>query len=519
MRKSIGQKILKIFIVFNFISTHLRLFSFLIGAGIAALVIQQSIFFRWFGYETIPGPITDEYDYVWQALSLRQYQLPVGWTLSRYIYDKPKYHSRGGDLEGFGIITEGKRVGLAEFKQNSTPLVAIKEIDYVKGREHMFFVAPFFDHPPLGGLIYSLGVNNTVKEFEQVKPADFRKPALNLAIITAILLFIFLYLITTNALVASLGVIIYSTVPTYLLATRTAFLENIAPPFILSHLILLFLALQLKYKKLAYLLIVASGLLAGLGALSKEPAVGFVIGSLILLVFNKIPKKIILVLLLSILTPILIYSGWGLWLQKDLFIDIFLANSSRGYFGALKLVAMMEALKFKNFPIDGWWIWGLFSFLMVSINIKQRNLLYLIVPLAMHLFLVLFLGSPNYPWYFLSSIPFLAACSAILIWQIYENPNIATALAFFLIPFSSSYYWGRVALSLEPSINHYRGAFLIFSLILLLRLKFGKYRIIRFTWFIFLAILIQKIVIFNEVFFPYLIAHWGNLPIPSLPNF
>lgn len=512
-----------VFVFFKFVATHFKLLSFLVAASIAGLVIQQSVFFRWFGYETVPGPITDEYSYVWQALSLRQHQVPMGWTLSRFVYDKPEYHSRGGDLDGFGIITEGKKIGIKEFKQNSTPLVAIKQIDYVKGIEHMFFVAPFFDHPPLGGLIYSLGVKDTVEEVEQVKPSDFRQPAMTMAIITAVLLFIFLYLVTSNHWIAALGSIIYSTVPTYLLATRSAFLENTVPPFILAHLILLFLAIKsygkITDKKLNYLFLILSGFAGGLGVLAKEPAAGFVAGSLVLLVINKLPKKLMFMFLISAAIPVLAYIGWGLWLQKDVFIDIFLSNANKGYFGSLKVTTMLEALKFKDFPVDGWWVWGIISFLIISMNIKQKNLLFLIIPLASHLLLILFLGSPNYPWYFLSAIPFLAGCSAILIWQIYESPTIATSFAFFLIPFSSSYYWGRVALNLQPSITHYRWSFLVFVMALFVRLKFGKYRVVQVVWFVFLAILIQKIVVFNQVFFPYLIAHWGNLPIPSLPNF
>jgi len=31
--------------------------------------------------------------------------------------------------------------------------------------------------------------------------------------------------------------------------------------------------------------------------------------------------------------------------------------------------------------------------------------------------------------------------------------------------------------------------------------------------------IMYKIVIFSDVFIPYLIVHWGNLLIPSLPNY
>lgn len=507
----------------NILFSHLKIITLFVTIIISIIIIYQSLFYRWFGYETIPMPITDEFNYVWQALSLRQYGLPVGWVTFSYIYKEPKYQTRGANLEGLGIISEGKRIDLYQFQKDRRPLVAIEEINYLKGKEYMFFATPFFDHPPLGGLIYSLGENKNIKEFKQVKPAEFRRPALALAVITAILLFIFICLITDNPWIALLTVIIYSTVPTYLLATRTAFLENAEAPFILLHLIILFGAIQLQKRRTAFKVIpfifALSGFIGGLGFLVKEPALGFLIGSTILLIKNNVPKKYLSIFLIALFTPIVSYFIWGLWLQKDLFIEVLKANSERGYFGALKLVTMLEALKFKDFPTDGWWIWGLLSFLIISLKIKQSNLQFLIFPLLFHFLLILFLASPNYSWYFISMIPLLAGCSAIAIWQIIENPKIAISLAFFLIPFSSSYYWGRVSLSLPPSIAHYRYAFIIFSMLLIFRLVFSKHFTIKIIWYIFWAILIEKIITFNQIFMPYLISHWGNLPIPSLPNF
>lgn len=509
--------------LYGFIFSHSKLIIFLLVLTISIIVLYQSIFYRWFGYETIPAPITDEFDYAWQGLSLRQYGLPVGWTILAHIYNEPRYQSRKANLDKFGMIVDGERIDLRQFQKDRRPLIAVKEIDYTKGPEHMLFVAPFFDHPPLGGLIYSLGIGSEIKEFAEVKPAEFRRPALILAIVTATLLFIFICLITNNPWIAALAVIVYSTVPTYLLATRTAFAENVEPPFILTHLIVLFLAVRAHTKQLDKKLILSaltlSGFVGGLAFLVKESSIGFLLGSIVLLLINKLPKRYIVVFLLALLIPIGFYFSWGLWLQKDLFLGIFQAQSGRGYFGAIKLVTMFEALKFKNFPIDGWWIWGFLSFLLISIKIKHKNLLFLLIPLFSHFLLVLLLASSNYPWYFISMIPFLAGCSAILIWQIYEDPTIATAYAFFFIPFSSSYYWGRVALNLDQNITHYRYAFIIFTILLILRLIFGKFKIVKIIWFIFLSILIQKIITFNQLFIPYLMSHWGNLPIPSLPNF
>lgn len=521
---SVVKKTLSLLPFLKFISSHLKLISLIISIIILTVVLQQSSFYRWFGYETIPAPTnTDEFNYVWQGLSLRSSGLPIGWVTFSYLYREPKYRSRGGNVVGFNFVTEGKKIDLGEFQKDRKPLVAVEQINYNKGLEYMFFAAPFFDHPPLGGLIYSLGEGKDVKEFKQVKPAEFRRPALVLATVTSVLLFIFIFLVTDNPWVGLLSAIIYSTAPTFLLATRTAFLENVEPPFILVHLIILFLAVKIytnePSRKVVYLLFILSGLSGGLAFLAKEAALGFLIGSTILLIINKISKKVFLTFVLAEILPIASYFIWGIWLQKDLFLDVLKANSERGYFGAIKLVTMLEALKFKDFPVDGWWVWGLLSFFIISVKIKQKSLLFLIIPLLFHLLLLLFLGSPNYPWYLISLIPFLAGCSAIVIWQVYEKPNIALNLVFFLIPFSSSYYWGRVALSLPPSIAHYRYTFAVFFFVFVLRWLYGKNSIVKIIWVVFWVLMIKKIYTFNQLFIPYLISHWGNLPVPSLPSF
>lgn len=488
---------------------------------LSLVIIKQSLFYRWFGYETIPTPITDEYDYAWQGMSLRTYGLPIGWTMFDGVYRDDKLDPRQIDLVNFAM-NDGSPVDLKRFLSDHRPLFAIKDLDYQKGMETMFFAAPFFDHPPLGGLIYSTGIKSDITSLDQVKPNQFRYPALVAAAFTAVLIFIYSQLVTNNPIVGLLAVIIYSTVPTYSLATRTSFLENIISPFVLLHLISLCLFLKTTEKENKWIriaLLVLSGLFAGCAFLAKESAIGFLIGSFVLLLLNKVHWKKIFIFVIFSGLPILIYICWGLWLQKDLFINLLLTNSSRGYFGAIKLVTMLEALKFKNFPTDGWWIFGFISFILISVSKSAKKYQLVTIPLFANLLCVLLLGGPNYPWYLIACIPLLAISSAILVWRVFKYPSITNAFLFFLVPFSSSYYWGRVALRAVASINHYRYSLLAFVLFLSLRLKFPKSKVMQFIWFVFLAFLIRKIIIFNEVFFPYLIAHWGDLPVPNLPVF
>lgn len=550
----------------KFIQKNLKLISTVGAACLAAFVIYQGNYSRWIGYETIPTPPLDEFNYIWQAMSLRKYGVPVGWVTFTHLYKAPNFPSRGGNLAGFGVSYDGKIVDLKSFKKDPTPVVAIEQINYLKGPENIFFAAPFFDHPPLGGLLYSLDISKSAKTFEQIKTEDFRKPALYIASLVAVLLFVFLYQVTNNPWISLGGVLFYSTIPTYLLATRTASLENTIPPFILAHLILLILATDIYKRnqiKLSLLLIFISGLLGGAGILAKESALGFLIGSIVVMIINRFDRKQFFAILAGIAIPVIGYISWGLWLQKGLFLAVLATNSTRIDFGSLKFVSILGALRFKDFPLDGWWIWGFISMFIVLLNMHtNKRILFLILPLLAHLLLVLSLSGLNYPWYYLAMIPFLAACISVVMWQIYKKPDFVSVLAFFLIPVSSSLYWGYSVFHMPAKINSYRLTFIILMFSLAIRLFLGKNeplptasprfigrsnsritgasrqrqevlssvyprsklrdilarnKISPWLWGFSLIFLLYLLYKWNLRSLQFMIANWGKLPIESLP--
>jgi len=62
----------------------------LIALFVAAWITNKSLFLRWFGYERYPIPVTDEFTYVWQGISLRKHGLPMAWTLNTGVYQDKK---------------------------------------------------------------------------------------------------------------------------------------------------------------------------------------------------------------------------------------------------------------------------------------------------------------------------------------------------------------------------------------------------------------------------------------------
>lgn len=493
----------------------------LLAVLITILITAKSSHFRWLGYERIPKPILDEYNYIWQGLSIREYGLPVGWVTFEFLYQK---YLNMGKLDGLSINVGSGPTDLKSFKKENIPLMAIPELDWGEGKKQIFFAAPFFDHPPLGGLIFSQTIDKNTKSFQDVQPSQFRKGSLILAVINSILLFIFIYIVTSHPWIATLSVIIYSTIPSYVFGSRMSVLENVIPPFVLLHLILLTVFLKIKERinlNLGYLILFLSAFAGGLAALAKESAVGFLIGSLILLILRVIKepsKKGILFFSMGAAIPIISYVAWGLWIHSEMFLQVLSTNAHRISYGPLKLVSTLPALRFKDFPIDGWWIWGFISFFLSWISF-DRKYLPLLLPFTIHFLMVIFLDSPNYAWYYLGMVPFLASFTALNLYQIFKSPNLVLWITFFLIPLSSSFYWGNMVFRPPNNTLSYKILFLVLVLFVVLRLKFANKRCVHIVWTLFFLLLAYYLIKWNYQSIQFIIENWGKLPLESLPSF
>lgn len=470
---------------------------------------------RQIGYDKIPGnEVFDERDYALQGFSLRTTGIPIGWSLSGEYDTKPENNSRVS-LEGFSILVNDVRPSVSNFKTFPKPLVSVNEFDLGFGTEHVKLVQPFIDHPPLGGLIYSTGIPKDAKSFLDIKPEYYRKVSLYLAVTTSLLLFIYVLQIFENPWISTISVFVYNSVPSYLLVSRYALLENVVIPFSLITLnTLIFFIKTYKNDKVRLASLFASGFFAGLTALSKETGVAFFLTGMILLILNKIKGKHILLYSLFFLIPIVLYITWSLWLSPDLFKNVFLFNVSRDFVGEFNFINIFTFQWFKEFPYDGWWIWGFVSTIFLFFQKKYKTT-FLSIPLVISLFVVLFFSGINFPWYYFILVPYLAAASGCAIWQVIIKPNPALLAAFFLFPLSSSIYWGHTVFHLPPSLVKYRIIITLFTLASALRIYFSKIKIIKYLWIIGLVVLMILLVKLNHQGILYIISNWGNLKIPG----
>lgn len=471
---------------------------------------------RWIGHEIVPeNGIFDERDYALQGYSLRKTGIPIGWsTLPGY--DNMPDSNIGIKLDGFSILANGIKPNLSNFKNFPKPLVSINQFDVGLGMQHTRLVQPFIDHPPLGGLIYSLAIPDTAKGFLDIKPEYYRKVSQVLALITSVLIFVLAYQVFKNPLVSLLSLLVYNSAPMYSLISRYSLLENIVAPFSLSIIILLLMFFKFKgRRKLSLFILFLSGLISGLTILVKETGIAFVLAGVIILFLNKSGWRNIFIFLGAAALPIVCYLAYCLYYFPKLFWDIAILNTTRGFSGSLNFISIFSSMKVNNFSLDGWWIWGFIAMIFLSIY-GGRKSWYITIPFATHLLIVLFFSGLNYPWYYFALVPYLAIGSGYALWKMLFSPNPALVASFFLLPFSSSFYWGFT--TIHPHLNSvfYRIGLLFITCVVATRLIFTKNKWINYTWLAFMIILLITVFVWNSSSILYIIANRGVDIIPKM---
>ncbi|HUV42633.1 MAG TPA: phospholipid carrier-dependent glycosyltransferase [Patescibacteria group bacterium] len=493
-------------------------------------------FNRYIGYESIPSTtdIYDELNYIHAGYSFRQTGIPTAWSnLGCYLKSPGKTKQIFG-FDGINIRVNGQVPNIINAKKYNYPFSVVKEIDRGKGQEHILFVQPFLDHPILGSLIYSLGIKEKYESFEQFKSEDYRAVALTISLVSGFLIFILTFLLTNEVLPSFFAFIIYSIAPSFILSSRFALLENILIPISLANLIFLFLSQKVRSKRQQEAFIILAGVFSGLALMVKELGIFLLIANLYILVSSRAKiKKII-----YFLTPTVILGSsfyvYAFWLSPTLFNDLFFSQTSREFFGPLNLLVITKGLNFNNFPVDGFWLWGIISTAFIKLK-KRIKLNYVFVAAGSYLLTLLFFGGANYPWYYLPFIPFFSIAAGYELYKFIKSPTIISLIVFFTLPFSTALYWGYFSLNPEKNqIALYRFCIALFVIIFGIYrqrvkisdfvFKIAKNRIklltkpvylskaLSFLWFTFVAVFLLKTYQWSTRAILFIIENWGNLP-------
>jgi hypothetical protein len=518
----------------RFIKNKLPLILTLLALILLVFFSKKLFYFRWIGYESIPKTtiILDEKNYVAAGYSLRKTGIPTAWSnLNSYTLPKEKAINKVVDFNNVSLTVNGQEPSLNNKKIFDYPVFYVTNTDVGKGQESILLVQPFFDHPLLSGVFYSLWTKGEPSHFADFEVSDFRKGALFLGILTSLLIFFVAFLLTKNWLVAFFSFFIYSLGPTYVLSSRYALIENFLIP--LSLLTLLFLIVWQKYRKKAVWLILA-GVTTGLAISTKESGIFVLIMSLIILIKERLSfKKLLFYLIPSLLIGSSFYL-YALWLAPQLWTNLFFNQTGRGFFGPLAFLYSARQINFEGFPLDGFWLWGL---ILIPLSFFRKEKLSLpLISFLSYLLVFLIFGGLNYPWYYLPFIPFVVLASGYELYLLLSKPNIVSLLLFFLLPFSSAMFWGWTVFKNSGQAGFYRlalGFFLLGFLIfkaknlpwknykgrfanklnpLIKIFKFKEGLIFSLTWYIFFGFILYYTYKWSQQGIQYIIANWSNLP-------
>jgi len=496
---------------------------------------KKLFYFRWIGYELIPQTtnILDEKNYVAAGYSFRKTGISTAWSnLNSYKkLAEEKKINRAVDFDNVSITVSGQEPNLKNKKLFDYPVFYVTNTDVGKGQESILLVQPFLDHPPLSGIFYSLWTKDQPTHFADFKVADFRKGALFLGVFSGLLIFLCAFLLTKKWLISFFSFFIWSLAPTYVLASRYALIENLLIP--LSLLTLAFLIVFQKYRQNLLWLILA-GLTTGLAISIKESGIFVLLMGILILVKERLPfKKFLFYLVPSLVIGSSFYL-YALWLAPDLWLGLFFNQTGRIFFGPLNFLYSSTQIPFEGFPLDGFWLWGL---ILIPLSFfRKEKLSPVLIGFLSYLLVFLILGGNNYPWYYLPFIPFVVLASGYELYRLLTRPNLVSLLLFFLLPFSTVMFWGRMVYRNESQADFYRlslGFFLLaflcfkakdinwqkykgkfrFRLKPLIRVfQFKEGLIFKLVWYAFFGVILYFTYQWAGRSIQYIIANWGHLP-------
>ncbi len=495
-------------------------------------ILKQSFYLRSIGYDQIPDTnvILDEHTNVWHGLSIKSSGIPAAWSnIGAY------KNGSGGDVVGLNLaVADFRTPNLANFYNFPKPVYVLHPVFLGEGKtlKKVGFVQPYLDHPPFGALVLSSFVTRQIKTFDDLLPSDFRNGSLWLGVVTGGLIFLLAWQVTQSPAIGLISAAIYGSVPTFSLLSRYALLENVLNPLMLITLnLLIFTKSNIeKYneRKVHIIngLLILAGVFSGLTALTKIVGWFMLFVGIFLLYYWKVSSKKILLFAIPSIIIGLLYFAWGLYLDPKLFINIFLYQSvDRGFIGSLNFLTTLRGVGIVNFPFDGWWIGGFLSILFISF---KKQYMPIIFSMAIILLTTLILGGANYPWYYIPLIPFMCITTALFIWKVAKEPNFLIITTFFLVCFSSSFYWGYGVFQADKLSTNYMQPYQLYRLFLIIfflgglgswvSLRFNFKRLYLLIWFIFMLLIIYQLWKWNNQSIQFILSHWGKFPSLYTPG-
>lgn len=390
---------------------------------ICVLIILLGAILRIHSYDSIPkhGWQHDEYAFAWSGMSLIKDHVPSSWSWLGAYGDFPIEKWKGDD---YRIVT------------------------------------PWFDHPPLFGLIVGMAaILGGENSFFEVSLTYIRIPSLILGIASILLVYILARKLYGTG-VAVLSSLIFATNPTIVFLSRVAVSENLI--LFLSLATILSILRFFKTSNNFYLYL--SAFLAGIASITKITGIFLVLFLFSFLIYKKKWKEGVI----AIVIGLLIFSTYFIygWIYDfKLFMSVLLGHSAR-----FNNIIILDKIFFqKLIPLPFIDMWSIFGWLVLIPVAWQKKTKIISLPIIAYIFVLLIVGAQGhfYPWYAIPFFPFLSLALGIFLYRFLKNPDFLSAclILFFIGGWCLNYVFVNPNISIIPlsfSIFKYLFASFIF---------------------------------------------------------
>jgi len=355
-------------------------------------------------------------------------------------------------------------------------------------------VYPYFDHPPLNGLLVaSWSILNGEDTFRAVDLKTIRLVPIFLAVISSILVFL-IGLRLFNYKTALWALLIFSTATIFVMNQRVVFAENLLTPILLGAVYLYSTTKKMTFKKTLIL-----ALLSGLAFWTKELGVVVFFTILFLFFADKVKPKYILALSTVSILFFLGYIGYGHYYDADLFWQVVGIQSDRRIGPETLMLLTPNPVIVNKTYFDGWYLLGFLSIFITFLDYKKYKMI--LVPAFIYLMLMIFSLAKDgeMGWYMIPLFPFMAISTAAIL---VENLGKKSWAVFLLLLFVGLYqvrYLFEANFGLVPAQFRFILVFMFAPFVLVL--MFNRKKIFDFlvSFSFYLLILGTIILTYNYI--------------------
>ena len=379
--------------------------------------------------------------------------------------------------EGFSLLKDNRPVSWSHFDYPKDNKVFTGPIGEEGGLQlQVTLVDPYFDHPPLYGLLSGLGPYLAGYEKISVFPTHLiRIPSVFALVLTYLAIF-FLAKRLFGYWTAIFSTLYFGLTPIFVFGGRLAVPEVI---FGLFFVVMMILWIKFKEdKKILWIFLI--GVLSGISGLMKITGFSLVLLFIFFLIKDKKYKLILYLLLIEAAFILLLYL-YGASFDKNLFFQIIQRQGFRPVgWSALTYIFSSPGYDIFNY-FDGWFVFSLISSVILAFTNKRGQYSnYLLWGTFFWLAVVIFTSGQQdmLPWYRYPMYPYLAINAVWVLQLIYKNPGF---FRYILVPgmLLSSRYYLRNAFRPDILPAAFRSIFLLFMVpILVLEAKIIKKEII-----------------------------------------